>query len=267
VRNRYERQSFLGPKSEATLRSLCVAIVGLGGGGSHIAQQLGHIGVGRFLLFDPQRIDDTNLNRLVGATEGDVARRAYKTAITRRLITRVNSAAKVEQFRDDWKTHALRLRGCDIVIGCVDTYRDRSELEIQARRYHIPYLDIGMDVNALPSYGHLIGGQVILSMPGGPCMRCMGFLQESLLAQEAARYGDVGSRPQVIWSNGLLASTAVGALIQLFTPWHAAVGAQVYMEYDGNTQQLQPSERLKYLPERCMHFDAEDVGDPWYNLD
>ena len=31
-------------------------------------------------------------------------------------------------------------------------------------------------------------------------MHCFGFLNEQNLAQEAARYGDAGERPQVVWS-------------------------------------------------------------------
>jgi molybdopterin-synthase adenylyltransferase len=34
-------------------------------------QQLAHLGVRRFLLIDPDIVDKTNLNRMVGATLGD----------------------------------------------------------------------------------------------------------------------------------------------------------------------------------------------------
>src|SRR6266849_8531402 len=51
------------------------------------------------------------------------------------------------------------------------------------------------------------GGQVIMSSPDGPCMRCMGFLTGEKLAAEAALYGNAGARPQVVWHNGVLAST------------------------------------------------------------
>lgn len=37
---RLDRQSFLGEKSSVLLSRLRVAVVGLGGGGSHITQQL-----------------------------------------------------------------------------------------------------------------------------------------------------------------------------------------------------------------------------------
>ena len=45
-----QRQSFLGANSETVLGRSKAALVGLGGGGSHIAQQLAHIGLGHFLV-------------------------------------------------------------------------------------------------------------------------------------------------------------------------------------------------------------------------
>ena len=75
------------------------------------------------------------------------------------------------------------------------------------------YIDIGMDVHG--EKPPVIGGQVVLSSPGRLCMRCMGLLTEAKLAEEAARYGKAGSRPQVVWPNGVLASTAVGLGVEL----------------------------------------------------
>jgi len=262
--DRFSRQSFLGERSEATLRSLTIGVVGLGGGGSHIVQQLAHVGVGRFILFDPQRIEDSNLNRLVGATEKDIVRKELKTTIARRLIKRINPTAIVHAVPKSWRHEAEKLRWCDLIVGCVDTYQTRSELEIQARRYLVPYLDLGMDVHEQQDGGFLVAGQVILSMPGEPCMRCMRFLRTELLEDEARRYGDVGGRPQVVWPNGILASTAVCVLVNLFTPWYSKSGV-VYVEYDGNRRTVRPSNRLDHLPSMCEHFGPGDLGDPWFH--
>jgi hypothetical protein len=94
------------------------------------------------------------------------------------------------------------------------------------------YIDIGMDVHGKEK--PVIGGQVILSSPGGPCMRCIGFLTEEKLAQEAARYGNAGARPQVVWPNGVLASTAIGLAVDLVTNWTGRTRSYEYLVYDGN---------------------------------
>jgi molybdopterin/thiamine biosynthesis adenylyltransferase len=264
--NKHQRQSFLGPSSEEILKSLRVAIVGLGGGGSHIAQQLAHVGVGNLYLFDFDVIDKegSNLNRLVGATEADVKAGTLKVEIAKRLITGIDSTIKVFPFNSSWQDNHKILRQCDVIFGCVDSLLERRDLEAAARRFLIPYIDIGMDVHELKNH-FVIGGQVVLSMPGQPCMRCLGILREDNLAAEAAKYGAAGSRPQVIWSNGVLASAAVGVLIQMVTPWGAEHSRTILLEYDGNSQTVKPSNKLAYLNDiQCPHYSMQqELGDPF----
>jgi molybdopterin-synthase adenylyltransferase len=258
------RQSFLGANSDEVFSQCGVAVIGLGGGGSHIAQQLAYLGVGNFVLVDPDHVEDTNLNRLVGATKKDAAKATPKTAVSRRLIRRINPHAQVLQAPKEWQEEGRLVAGCDVVFGCVDTYSAREEIERACRRFMIPFIDIGMDVTQLPD-GYLISGQMILSMPNDLCMRCLGFLNEELLAQEAARYGAAGGRPQVIWPNGTLASAAVGTFVQLVTPWRKDMKPAIYLEYDGNAQTLLSSNRLQHLGEKqCAHFSSSDLGDPFW---
>jgi hypothetical protein len=265
MKERLRRQSFLGPQSDQVLNDCVAAIIGLGGGGSHIAQQTAHLGVSNFLLFDPDKVEETNLNRLIGATVQDVIDGTLKTAIASRLIKGINPDAAVECINGKWQEHHALLRGCDIVFGCLDSYRSRYELEIAARRYLLPYLDIGMDVHEADA-GFYVSGQVILSMPGHLCMRCLGFLRDELLAREAENYGAAGGKPQVVWANGALASAAVGVFTQVFTPWHGAHAPTLYLEYDGNTHTLASSNRLAYMKDkRCPHFvEFRDLGDPFW---
>lgn len=259
-----QRQSFLGSNSDQVLHRSRAAIIGLGGGGSHIAQQLAHVGVGEFVLLDPDRVEDTNLNRLVGATIEDIQQALEKVIIAKRLIEAVNPRARVVARCSSWQQEANLLQECDVIFGCVDSLIARSELEAFARRYLIPLIDIGMDVYKLAD-GFSVSGQVALSIPDMPCMRCMGLLSESKMREEAEHYGDAGPRPQVIWPNALLASTAVGYFMQLTTPWHDATKLPLLLEYDGNSQTLYPSTKLAYLGCNCAHYsDIGNVGDPFW---
>jgi len=268
MKERYKRQSFLGPESDKIFGSCIAGLVGLGGGGSHLAQQLAHLGLGNFRLLDPDVVEESNLNRLVGATPEDAAKNSLKCDVTKRLINKINPRTRVEAVAKKWQDSHQLLRGCDVIFGCVDTYRDRYELEITARRYLIPYIDIGMDVHSIGDE-FSVSGQVILSMPGALCMRCLGFLRDELLAKEAEDYGAAGDRPQVIWANGVLASTAVGVFTQLLTPWHAAHSPTVYLEYDGNLGTVKSSSRLEHMKaKKCRHFSGlQDLGDPFWAPD
>jgi molybdopterin-synthase adenylyltransferase len=90
MENRFSRQSFLGPHSETVLQQARVAIVGLCGGGSHVAQQLAHIGVGNLVLFDHDTADETNLNRMVWLTDKAAKARERKTDIIVAAVKAVN---------------------------------------------------------------------------------------------------------------------------------------------------------------------------------
>lgn len=264
---RLDRQSFLGADSTEVLSRCRVGIVGLGGGGSHICQQLDHLGVGEFALFDPDIVEETNLNRLVGATEEDVAKGNSKVSVAERLIRGVNPWARVEGYKAQWQYYASYVRPCDVVFGCVDGFIQREQLEAACRRFLIPYIDLGMDVTRCGD-GFVISGQVAISMPGDLCMRCLGIITEDRLKEEAQRYGAAGGRPQVIWSNGVLASAAVGMFVKLVTPWEKRPQFPILLEYDGNAQTLLPSNKLGCLKgKRCGHFEGlQSVGDPFWKV-
>ena len=69
---RYDRNSRLfGDVGQHILANLKVGIIGLGGGGSLLNELLARLGVGHIVAVDFDRVDLTNLPRIVGATEQD----------------------------------------------------------------------------------------------------------------------------------------------------------------------------------------------------
>jgi hypothetical protein len=261
--DRYSRQSFLGPDAEDIIRRAVVGVVGLGGGGSHVVQHLGHLGFRNYVLYDPDAVEESNLNRLVGATEQDAKLGAPKVEVAERVIKGLQASATVTARRVRWQEEPGPLRGCDLIFGCLDGFTERRELETCARRYLIPLIDIGMDVNHVGDEPPRMAGQVILSMPEHPCMTCIGFLNQTTLAREAARYGAAGPRPQVVWPNGVLASTAVGIAVDLLTDWTRSLRGLAYLSYDGNRGTVLPHVRCGFAKDaRCTHFSGGDVGDP-----
>lgn len=257
----HDRQSFLGIDSQFRFENIAVGIIGYGGGGSHIGQQLAHLGVVHQTIFDDDVIDETNLNRLIGGWFEDAKKSILKTTIAQRLIEKVLPHAKVVKA-GRWQHSTSLLEKCDIVLGCVDSYDERNQLEAHCRRYLIPYIDIGMDIHSHSNNQYGVSGQVILSMPEAPCMRCHGFLTEEKLAREAAKYGDIGGRPQVVWSNGVLASTAVGIFVDLVTGWSGLRDKKSYIAYDGNSGKMDDHIRLKFSPSHCDHYPLTETGPP-----
>jgi molybdopterin/thiamine biosynthesis adenylyltransferase len=264
---RLKRQQFLGPRSDVILAGATLGLVGLGGGGSHLAQQAGHLGVGGYVLVDLDVIDDGNTNRLVGGTLADVKAGMLKTDIAARTIRGLNPSARIVKIAKTWHDATRELKGCDIIIGGLDSYIEREQLERFARRHLIPYIDIGMDVHEIGADGFLIAGQVVLSSPGHPCLRCCGIIQDEKLTQEAQKYGAAGGRPQVVWPNGVLASTAIGLAVGLLTPWHRKGQAFAYLSYDGNKGTIVPNPRMGVLQgQRCPHHPGDETGEPLFDI-
>ncbi|WP_219836112.1 ThiF family adenylyltransferase [Paenibacillus sp. R14(2021)] len=122
------RQTFLGDRAKEVISHATVGVVGLGGGGSHIVQQLAHVGFDHYVLFDGDRIEESNLNRLIGGTVDDVQNRKTKVEIAERMIRNLQPGAVIRSFVSDWQQHAEEIRNCDVVLGCLDGLQAMSEL-------------------------------------------------------------------------------------------------------------------------------------------
>lgn len=250
--NNQSRQSFLGEDHEKVLANTQVGIIGLCGGGSHIAQQLAHVGIGKFIIADFDIVEKTNLTRMVGATPKDIGK--MKTDVISNFINSIKPDALIIQVNDKWLKGEAEFQNCDVIFGCVDNYAERDNIERFCRHHSITYIDIGMGVHE-ESNGFSISGQVIISEANGPCLRCLGLLTEERLGMEANKYGAAGGTPQVIWSNGTLASIAVGQLVATLLPWSTTLERYAMVEYDGNRQTVSKSNRLDYLKEgECPHY-------------
>jgi molybdopterin-synthase adenylyltransferase len=77
-------------------------------------------------------------------------------------------------------------------------------------------------------------------------MRCLGFLTQQRLDREENDYADAGINPQVVWTNGTLASLAVGAFVRLLTPWFDSPNDFDWLELDGNNQLVSRSRQPDY---------------------
>src|ERR1700694_1397677 len=116
---RYDRQVLLfGAKGQDRIASLTVLIAGLGGLGSHVAQQLAYLGVRSYTLIDPDSVEPSNLNRLIGATERDVLNKTPKVQVAHRVIVSVQPAAKVTELKEALGEHTAPLDGVHFAFGC-----------------------------------------------------------------------------------------------------------------------------------------------------
>ncbi|MBK9032243.1 MAG: ThiF family adenylyltransferase [Myxococcales bacterium] len=75
-----------------------VSVVGVGGLGSIVAEHLIHMGFHKINLIDPDVVELSNLNRLVGATHESALHGAPKVAVVADHLLRINHARRFGRF-------------------------------------------------------------------------------------------------------------------------------------------------------------------------
>ncbi|MBZ5625116.1 MAG: ThiF family adenylyltransferase [Acidobacteriia bacterium] len=163
-RERYSRQvAMFGKEGQRRLAAASVAVVGVGGLGCHVIQQLGFAGVKMFFLVDPDRVDRSNLNRFVIATEADLGR--LKVDVAREYINRVQPDAEVITVADSFLSAAAfdGLAKAGFVFGCLDNDGPRLVLLELCCAQQKPYLDLATVAGATCSR-RVIPEQVITNL-------------------------------------------------------------------------------------------------------
>jgi molybdopterin/thiamine biosynthesis adenylyltransferase len=272
-RRRLDRQTVaMGPVSDGRLARARVALAGLSGGGSHVGQQLAHAGVGSVAALDDEEVDETNRGRVVGTRLDDDGR--LKVDVMERLILSIDPEISVVKVphRSSHPDGLAALANADVIVACVDRLDARSEINSIARRYLVPLVDVGM---TLESDGERLAsatGQVILTLPGGPCERCTPLLSDAALDRERRlappgydRNPDAPGDPQVVSMNGLLASQAVTIVLGVVTGYlgEAALANGGWWQYDAIEGQLDHTE-LSFRRPACPGCAEEGQGDPWF---
>lgn len=259
VEETFDRQvRALGREGHAVLRGLRVGVVGAGGLGAHVVQQLVHLGIGRVVVVDPDRVSASNLSRLVGATRSDVWLRRKKTKVAARLARRIGRFTKVTQVSGSVVTReaAEHLRVCDVIFGCTDNELSRTVLNVLAFQYYTPVIDLGVELQLEGA----MGGRVAWLSPGGACLWCMGVLDAERVRveqlppalrkdEEARGYirGLDEPAPAVVSINGVVASLAVTELLARFTGFAGRSLRSSLLMYriaDGTVRRSSPAPRL-----------------------
>jgi molybdopterin/thiamine biosynthesis adenylyltransferase len=208
-----------GEAGQRVLGSLTVGIVGLGGTGSIVAEQLAYLGVRRFILIDPDQVEVTNLNRVVGAGARDVDR--PKVEVAAEHLTGIATEASIRAVQGDvTRTSVAReLIEADFIFCCTDSHGSRAVVQQVAYQYLIPAIDLGSVLTASEEVLTGIHGRVQALAPELPCLTCSGLIDAEEVRRdmmnEAERRADPyiqGARepaPAVVSINGTISSLAV----------------------------------------------------------
>lgn len=216
-----------GADGQRVLKSLRVAIVGLGGTGSIAAEQLAHLGIRDFVLIDPDHLELTNLNRVVGANADDVG--TSKAEVAARHVRQFNPQASVQSVVGNvvHRSVAEQLVDADVIFCCTDSHGSRSVIQQIAYQYLIPCFDVGSTIAIHCGEVTGIFGRVQLLGPDQPCLWCSELLSSeevrrdmmSDFERKADPYieGANEPAPSVISLNGTVVSLAITMLLGVAT--------------------------------------------------
>lgn len=194
-----------GPDGQRLLAQLRVGVVGAGGTGSAVCEQLIRLGVGELLAIDPDVINDdgSNVTRVYGSTMNDIG--MPKVDIVARAATQIGLGTKISAVQgsiNDESTARL-LTDCDVVFGCTDDNRGRMTLSRLAVWYLIPVIDMGVKLTS--SDGTLTGieGRVTIIGPETGCLRCRGRINPQALQAEVLQPPERADRAAEGYAIGL----------------------------------------------------------------
>lgn len=234
--DRYDRQiRFFGREGHDRIKDAKVVLLGTGGNGIHVIQQLAYAGVTQWTFVEFDVVASTNLNRLVAATPDDIGH--PKTDVARRILNGIHPDAAPQVLEgkvgDPAIDHDLRTAVADatIVIGCFDMETPRQAAVKLCSELGAPYIDLATEINRNGD-DITYGGRVVISHDGTGCLFCLGAIdigeltREQMTDEERAQrdrnYGltpeETGdSGPSVVTINGVVASLACTEALMLVT--------------------------------------------------
>jgi len=251
---RFDRQvQAFGQAGQSLIETTRVGIIGAGGLGTALTQKLAHLGVRSFVVVDDDRVELSNLNRLVGASRGDAEKRTPKVSVVERTIRQVEPAAVVQALIASVAERPTQeaLKHCDVLFGCSDSDGARLIGNELAVRYMIPYFDLGAGIMHEDGVLRAVGGQVWQVVPGGFCLQCTGAIdiakaRVDLMTEVEKRrhlgrgYGTGETAPNVIFLNTLVASLAVQEFSNMLAPFKAPSKMLVYDALKGTVETVRP---------------------------
>ncbi len=242
-------EMFFGRDGQDRIRRTTCAVVGVGGLGTQVVQQLSLLGVGGLNLIDSEEIDTTNRNRYVGLRHDDPVPGFRKVDLGERLAHSIDPTIPVQKVFDSFVSEAgfFAIRSADWVFGCLDCEGARLILTELCSAYGRPYTDVASDINPQPT-PPAYGGRVCVSQCGNGCLVCLNVLDMDEAARdlegEAERrnreaiYGvpraAVGrSGPSVVSINGMMASIAVTEFMAVVTGLRQPKAISTYYGHSG----------------------------------
>lgn len=134
-------EMIIGEQGLNKLAAAKVAIFGIGGVGSYVAESLVRAGIGKFVLVDDDTICLTNINRQLHATVKTIGQ--LKVDAMRQRMLEINPRAEIEAlpsfYLPDQAENLIR-DDYDYIVDALDTVTAKIDLAVQGYKKGIPVI-------------------------------------------------------------------------------------------------------------------------------
>lgn len=255
-----ERQTRLfGKHTSQILTRFRCGIAGGGATGSVVLSLLMRLGIRQAVMFEKDRAEETNLNRLYGARRGDVAAKALKTNIHARTVSEADlgmSFVTIDAWAGEPSTWDA-LKACDVIFCCTDDHAGRLFLNRFARFYGIPVIDVGLAMQRRDDQSFDLFARVSTLVPGHTCLLCGGFIDPRRAREESLRRNDPEAYKQLKEEAYVLGEGDPSPAVVTFTSEAASMAVNEWLT--GVTGFAGSS---GMLPTRIRRFHARDERFP-----
>lgn len=131
----------IGKEGLAILSAAKVAVFGVGGVGTYVAEALARAGVGHLVLVDDDTICLTNTNRQLHSLRSTIGQ-AKVEAMKARLLD-INPSIQVEVKKEFYlpeKATTLITDDCAYLVDALDTVTAKIDIVMQGAKHHIPVI-------------------------------------------------------------------------------------------------------------------------------
>jgi len=141
--DRYARQIVLpevGPSGQARLAAARVLVIGAGGLGCPVLHYLAAAGIGRLIVVDPDRVEESNLHRQPLYTMADIGARKVEAAHAALLRLNPTIAVEARPQRLTPGNAAALVATADIVVDAADSLAATYVLSDACLQQHTPLI-------------------------------------------------------------------------------------------------------------------------------
>jgi hypothetical protein len=212
---------------QSVLHRLHVGVVGVGGTGSAVCEQLIRLGVGALTIIDNGRFELSNVSRVYGSSVFDES--MSKVNIAERLSAGIGLGTVVNKIHGhlSFESVARRLVECDVVFGCTDDEFGRSILNRLSLWYYVPVFDLGVQIDTFDDARRTIRsiqGRVTVLSPGGACLFCRNRISADRIRAEAIEATDPNEAARLRRERYLVGVDEPAPAVISFTTSVAAAG-------------------------------------------